>query len=53
MERYAPREYKGWLISKGGLPYGWWEAWKPGQIRLRADTLAGIKQLVTHTNRKA
>lgn len=40
------REYKGWIIQRDGPRDTPWTAWKPGTIRRRADTLAGVKALV-------
>jgi len=40
-----PRFYQGWFVTKL-FPSGMWSAWKDGELRLRADTLAGLKSLV-------
>lgn len=41
----APRQYKGWTIyPKNHL--GMYQAWKAGNLHVRADTLAGLKELI-------
>ena len=42
------REYKGWIISPKNV-HGMYSAWKSGHTRLAADTLAGMRQIITHT----
>lgn len=40
------KEYKGWIISRV-FPSGYWSAWKSGELRLTADTLTGLKALIS------
>lgn len=39
--------YKGFLLINDGGPDARWRAWRDDGVKLRADTLAGIKQFVT------
>ena len=45
-----PSIYKGWVIDRS-FPSGYYAAWKSGEIRLMADTVAGIRRLITDTER--
>lgn len=40
-----PLLYRGWVINRL-FPSGMYEAWKDGELRLKADTLDGLKQLI-------
>ena len=40
--------YKGFVINRDAGPDAPWRAWREDGISLRADTLEGIKQFVTH-----
>lgn len=45
------RFYKGWLISETRNAHGMWSAsnYSGGYGSVAADTLAGLKQLISHT----
>lgn len=43
------RIYKGFVLSKDGGPDAPWRAWREDGVKLRADTFAGLKALVTAT----
>lgn len=47
-----PRIYRGWVITRL-FPSGMYEAWKSGELRLKAETLSGIKQLIKSHRPKA
>lgn len=45
------RVYRGCNIYESATPGSWglrWEAWVPGAGLVRADTLRGVKSLITH-----
>jgi hypothetical protein len=46
MRRYKTHELMGWTIQRDGGHDTPWTAWKAGEIRRRADTLEGVKELV-------
>jgi hypothetical protein len=40
--------YKGWTIwTPPAVGEYWWLASKPGELKLRADTLQGLRQLIS------
>jgi hypothetical protein len=45
-----PIHYRSWIITRT-FPSGYYSAWKSGELRLRADTLAGLKQLIHETSK--
>lgn len=47
--RFKDRQYKGWTIS-GRNVYGMWRADRVGHLPLAADTLQGLKNLITHND---
>jgi len=43
----APRDYKGFYLIRDGGPDAPWIGRRPDGVKLRADTLAGLKAMVS------
>lgn len=41
----SAREYRGWIITRNSVN-GFYSAWKSGELRLCANTLAGLKRMI-------
>lgn len=44
------RVISGWVVSSGHHS-GWWQAWRSGETRLRADTYRGLLAMIREANR--
>lgn len=51
MKPFTTQHYRSWVITRL-FPSGMYSAWKSGELRLRADTISGLKSMIRSASPK-